>query len=303
LVAAALLLAGATPLSAQSVKAGIEAWQRADYSAAVAIWRPLAEKGDADAAFNLGQAYRLGRGVPINLAASQTWFERAAAKGHIDAQTTLGLLLFQNGDQPGGLRWLKTAADKGEARALLVYGTALVNGDGVTQDPVLGYAYVSRAAAQGLAAAKDTLKQLDQILPLADRRKGVRVARAKAKAAPSPISRLVKPARTTAAAPAKPSPVAVAVSAKASKAPTQASPPTVANGAWRIQLGAFSQRGSAEALYRKLSANGAIAGRSAVYVPVGTITRLQVGPFASRAAAQSACNALRPQPCFPAPAK
>ena len=62
---------------------------------AVAIWRPLAEKGDADAAFNLGQAYRLGRGVPINLGAAKTWFERAADKGHLDAQTTLGLLLFR----------------------------------------------------------------------------------------------------------------------------------------------------------------------------------------------------------------
>ena len=62
----------ATPVSAQSVKAGIEAWQKSDYTAAVAIWRPLAEKGDADAQFNLGQAYRLGRGVPINLAAAQS---------------------------------------------------------------------------------------------------------------------------------------------------------------------------------------------------------------------------------------
>src|SRR5437762_5169881 len=101
-----MLLATAAPLSAQSVKAGIEAWQRADYAGAVAIWRPLAEKGDADAAFNLGQAYRLGRGVPINLAAARTWFERAANQGHVDAQTTLGLLLFQNGDQAGGLKWL-----------------------------------------------------------------------------------------------------------------------------------------------------------------------------------------------------
>src|SRR5437867_10786254 len=94
LIAAALLSIAAAPLSAQSVRAGIDAWQRADYSAAVAIWRPLAEKGDADAAFNLGQAYRLGRGVPTNIAAATTWFERAAAKGHVDAQANLGLLLF-----------------------------------------------------------------------------------------------------------------------------------------------------------------------------------------------------------------
>src|SRR3982751_1181731 len=113
------------PGSAQSVKAGIDAWQKTDYSAAVAIWRPLAEKGDADAAFNLGQAYRLGRGVPLNLAAATIWFQRAAAKGHVDAETTLGLLLFGNGDQAGGLKWLKAAAQKGGGRGFLAYGTPL----------------------------------------------------------------------------------------------------------------------------------------------------------------------------------
>src|SRR3954453_9751662 len=102
LVAAVIAAFVAAPVAAQSVKAGIDAWQRAEYANAVAIWRPLAESGDADAQFNLGQAYRLGRGVPINLAAAKTWFERAAATGHVDAETTLGLLLFQNGEQGPG---------------------------------------------------------------------------------------------------------------------------------------------------------------------------------------------------------
>src|SRR5881409_2014345 len=122
LVAAMIAVAIAGRLPAQSVKAGIDAWQRADYLAAIAIWRPLAEKGDADAQFNLGQAYRLGRGVPINLALAKGWFERAAANGHLDAETTLGLLLFQNGDQTSGLKWLRQAAEHGEPRAQLVYG-------------------------------------------------------------------------------------------------------------------------------------------------------------------------------------
>src|SRR5689334_25075510 len=113
-IVTAVLLMVAAPLHAQSVSAGIEAWQQSDYTKAVAIWMPLATKGDADAQFNLGQAYRLGRGVPTNVAAAKTWFERAAAQGHVDAQTTLGLLLFQNGDQVGGLKWLKKAADQGE---------------------------------------------------------------------------------------------------------------------------------------------------------------------------------------------
>ena len=304
LVAAALLLAFSAPVSAQSVKAGIEAWQRADYSSAVAIWRPLAEKGDADAAFNLGQAYRLGRGVPTNLSIAKSWFERAARQNHVDAQTTLGLLLFQNGDQAEGLKWLKAAAEQGEARALLVYGTALFNGDGVTQDQVLGYAFVSRAAAQGLGPAKETLAQLDTLMPLDQRKKGVAIARTKAKAAPPPP--VAKPAK-----PAKPVQVATAQPAAAQPKPKPTPPtprpaatpaPALASGAWRIQLGAFSQRGSAEALYRKLSGTAALAGRRAFYIPVGAITRLQVGPFESKAAAAAACKAVGTA-CFPVPAK
>jgi cell division septation protein DedD len=298
----------ATPVSAQSVKAGIEAWQKSDYSAAVAIWRPLAEKGDADAQFNLGQAYRLGRGVPINLAAAQSWFERAADKGHVDAQTTLGLLLFQNGNHTGGLRWLKVASDQGEPRAMLVYGTALFNGDGVPQDPILGYAFVSRAAAQGLQAAKDTLGQLDQIMTVEDRKKGVALALSKAKASPAPASKspttkIAKAAPPKAAppkaAPAKPAPP-VAAATKPQPKPTAPAPSVPASGSWRIQLGAFSQRASAEALFRKLS--GKLTGRQAYYIPAGAVTRLQVGPFESKAAAAAACRAVG-QACFPVPGK
>jgi TPR repeat protein len=293
LFALALLCAVAAPASAQNVQAGIQAWQRADYSAAVAIWRPLAEKGDADAAFNLGQAYRLGRGVPTNIAAATTWFQRAAAKGHVDAETTLGLLLFGNGDQAGGLKWLKAAAEKGEARALLVYGTALINGDGVTRDPVLGYAYVSRAAAQGLAPARETLAQLDQVLPLDARKKGVAIAAAKAKAAPPPRSKPVQPTKAVQTAAAKPVPKPVPAAAPAAAQ-------GAASGAWRIQLGAFAQRGSAEALFQRLAAR--LSGKRPFYIPAGNITRLQVGPFESKTAAAAGCRAVATA-CFPVPAK
>lgn len=309
LVATGLLICAISSVSAQSVKSGIDAWQRSDYAGAVAIWRPLAEKGDPDAEFNLAQAYRLGRGVPTNLAAAKTWFERAAAQGHVDAQTTLGLLLFQNGNQGEGLKWLKQAADQGEPRALLVYGTALVNGDGVTQDPILGYAYVSRAAAQGLEPAKQTLAQLDKLISLDDRKRAVVLARAKAKAAPPPSSAPQKAAKRVEVAKAKPAPKPVeTVSAKPGKlekpAPkaSVAETPPAAKGDWRIQLGAFSQKGSAEALYGKLSGKSALAGRHAYYIPVGAITRLQVGPFESKAAAAGACKALG-QACFPVSAK
>jgi TPR repeat protein len=278
----------AAPLSAQSVQQGIEAWQNADYKSAVDNWRPLAESGDADAQFNLGQAYRLGRGVQVNLAAAQTWLTRAAGKGHVDAQTTLGLLLFDSGDRESGVRWLGSAAEKGDPRALLVYGTALFNGDGIKRNPVLAYAYVSRAAAQGLAPAKATLEDMNKAMPLAERKQGVQLAMAKASAAKKPKPKPERPL----AKPATP----------ATSAHQQANAGTVSGG-WRVQLGAFSQRASAETLFKRLSGNSVFAGRRPFYVAAGAVTRLQVGPFASRAAAAQACASLRGQPCFPVPAR
>ena len=292
----------AVPARAQSVTAGIEAWQRADYEAAVAIWRPLAEAGDADAAFNLGQAYRLGRGTAINLAAAQTWFERAARDGHVDAQTTLGLLLFDTGNRIGGLRWLRSAAEQGEPRALLVYGTALVNGDGIPRDPVLGYAYVSRAAAQGLAPAKTTLAEMDQVLPLEQRRKGVALAMEAAKAKPAGTATAPKPAPKKAEA--RPAAKAAGV-VPAPKAAARAAAAATTGPGWRLQLGAFSTRAAAEALYRKLSSAGMIAAQQPAYIAAGKITRLQVGFYRTRADAAAACRGLasRGQPCFPVATK
>jgi cell division septation protein DedD len=308
LVTAALLLALPAPAAAQSVKAGIEAWQRSDYSAAVAIWRPLAEKGDADAAFNLGQAYRLGRGVPTNLSIAKSWFERAAHQNHVDAQTTLGLLLFQNAEQAEGLKWLKAAAEQGEARALLVYGTALFNGDGVTQDQVLGYAYVSRAAAQGLGPAKETLAQLDSLMPLDQRKKGVAIAKAKAKAAPPPPSakrvKMAKPVEVAAVSKPPLTPAPSPAPSKPTAKPKPATPAPVqtvaASGAWRIQVGAFNNRAAAESAYGKLADNAALAGRSPQYIPFNQFIRLRIGPFASKQSAAAACSALRTA-CFPVP--
>lgn len=74
-VAFGTLLTAALPALAD-VKAGVDAWQQGDYAKAIAEWRPLANAGDPDAQFNLGQAYKLGRGVPADLNSAVDWFAR-----------------------------------------------------------------------------------------------------------------------------------------------------------------------------------------------------------------------------------
>jgi cell division septation protein DedD len=176
---------------------------------------------------------------------------------------------------------------------LLIVGTALYNGDDVPADPVTAYAYVSRAAAQGLAPAQATLADMDAVMPLDQRQKGVALAQAMATGAKKSASTVSPPAKVAAS---KPSPAKAAPARPPAAAPSKPAMAS-AGGKWRIQLGAFGQRKSAEALFGKLSSK--LGGQQAYYVPAGAVTRLQAGPFETRAAASAACARLAPQPCFP----
>ncbi len=295
-VAALMSVAGPAVAADQTVREGIEAWQKGDHAAAIATWSPLAAKGDADAAFNLGQAYRLGKGVPTDLARAQQYLEQAARKDHVDAATTLGILMFQNGNRTGAMRWIKKAALAGEARAMLLYGTALYNGDGIPVDPVMAYAFVSRAAAQGLGAGRATLADLDEAMSLDQRTKGLALAKVMVSGAAEKVAAEKVAAGKVPAA--KAPAVKVAAAAKPTIAPVaaKATAPPARSGAWRIQLGAFGKRSTAEALFARIQ--GKIGARQAYYVAAGAVTRLQVGPYDSRSAASAACAGLGGQACF-----
>src|SRR4051812_35535098 len=193
LVAGGLLAAGA---AWAGVKEGVEAWQAGNYSAAGNEWRPLADKGDADAQFNLGQAYKLGRGVPApDLKVAQSWYEKAAQQGHAQAQANLGLILFQNGERQRALPWIRKAAEMGDPRAQYVLGTALFNGDVTAKDWPRAYALMSLAADAGLPQAGTNLQAMDQYVPLAQRQQGLALKAQLAKAA-GPAPRIAVGPRT-----------------------------------------------------------------------------------------------------------
>lgn len=174
----AMAAAAVAPPAIAGVKEGVDAWTRGDYPTAVAEWRRAAEATrDPDAEFNLGQAYKLGRGVPIEPATALDWYRKAAASGHMQAQATLGLLLFQNGQRPEAMTWLKKAADQGESRAQYVVGTAYFNGDLLSRDWPRAYALMTRAKAANVGAATTSLQQMDQIIPQQQREAGLALAR------------------------------------------------------------------------------------------------------------------------------
>jgi uncharacterized protein len=159
-----------------TVKDGVDAWQAGDYAKAIAEWRTPAEQGDPDAQFNMGQAYKLGRGVTADQKMAQSWYQKAAQQGHEQAQANLGLILFQNGDRQGAMPWIIMAAQHGEPRAQYVLGTAMFNGDLVARDWPRAYALMTRAAASGLTQAASSLQQMDKYLSIADRQQGAIMA-------------------------------------------------------------------------------------------------------------------------------
>lgn len=79
--------AGAGPLEDANA-----AYERGDYATAVRLWRPLAEQGNPEAQFILGQMYNTGRGVAQDHPEAVKWYRRAAEQGDVLAQAVLGAM-------------------------------------------------------------------------------------------------------------------------------------------------------------------------------------------------------------------
>lgn len=298
LVLAALATIAAVPAGAD-VKAGVDAWAKGDWDHAVEEWRGPAVAGDADAQFNLAQAYKLGRGVPVDPALAESWFRRAALQGHQQAETNYGIALFEADRKAEAAPWLEKAVARFEPRAQLVLGTMLFNGDGVKRDYPRAYALMTRASAAGLASAQRTLADMDGFVSPADRERGVALARRyEAQARGMPPSAPGRTATRVGEPSARPAPIRTAAlppsrSAAEADLPTPARTASAArtSGGWKVQLGAFRDRGNAEGLWQRVS--GRLRGASPSYVAGGGVTRLQAGGYPTRAAAASACSAAR----------
>ncbi len=92
-----------------------------DFALAVQVFTKAAEAGNAQAAFNLGEMYRTGLGLPQNYQRAAGWFERAARADFAPARFYLAVLVF-NGlgvprDQERARDLLKLAAQQGFLQA------------------------------------------------------------------------------------------------------------------------------------------------------------------------------------------
>src|SRR6516164_10820540 len=117
---------------------GIAAYQRGDFVAALRLFQPLAERGDASAQCNLGVMYEQGRGVAQNYREAMRWFRLAALQGDASAQSNLGVMYYTGQgiaqDFREAMRWYRLGAGQGNAEAQLNLGVMYEQGRGMPQD-------------------------------------------------------------------------------------------------------------------------------------------------------------------------
>lgn len=132
-----------------------EAFKKNDYKTAFDGFKVLAEKGNAEAQLYLGQMYRYGDGVSVDIKEVLKWVTLSAENGYDEAQLWLGKEYYFGWfgfpkDYSESLKWLKMAAEQGNASAALSMGQRYQRGfGGVSQDYLEAIKWFKKGAEKG----------------------------------------------------------------------------------------------------------------------------------------------------------
>lgn len=143
---------------------GLAAYNSADYEKALALWSPLAESGNADSQFGLGQMYGNGFGVMMDDALAIKWYSLAADQGHANAQYNLAIM-NQNGwgvpqSDAAAIQLFALAAEQGVVDAMVALGRFYEMDFSDEYDPVRAFKWFGVANMLGhldAGARRDTL--------------------------------------------------------------------------------------------------------------------------------------------------
>lgn len=151
----ALLSEGCADLN---FRQGMYAYNKGDYIEAIQIWRPLAQEGNIEAQYFLGEMYVRSHTLPRDINEAISWWRRAAHKGHAASQVKLGKL-YATGygvkqDFDEAHKWYSKAAQQGGAIAQYNLASFYELGrSGMVNQKLAAY-WFERAAKQGLTLAE-----------------------------------------------------------------------------------------------------------------------------------------------------
>ena len=133
-------------------------------AAVVQTLRIAAEKGDAQAQYQLGECYRAGEGVDVDFVEAAKWYRLACEQGHQCAAYRLGSFYsFGRGvesDPRKAREYYEQAVSLGSLDALNDLGVLYKLGLGVAKDPSKAADLFTEAAEVGIALAQFNLALL-----------------------------------------------------------------------------------------------------------------------------------------------
>jgi len=134
--ALASILAVPSLAGTRDISDGLLAYESGDFRSALAVFRPLVERGDPSAQFMIGAMYFYGHGLNRDDGSAAIMFHKAANQGNAEGQLAFGsLLLYGVGlrqDIVKSYMWLKIASESAnpavaeQARALLAHAEKLM---------------------------------------------------------------------------------------------------------------------------------------------------------------------------------
>ena len=153
----ALLFAGCQDAKNLTMK-GIEAFDAENYTMAYEELAPLAVGGDPEAQFYVAKMHYFGFGIPKDLDMAFVRYTDSAEQGYMKAQHNLGLMyidgLSTDTNPELGYEWIAKAAAQGLALSQFMMGVALtMEGSPLKQDITRGLEYYKAAALQNYPAA------------------------------------------------------------------------------------------------------------------------------------------------------
>lgn len=131
-LAASLAMFGSTAWALGDAQA-LAAYQAKNYREAMRLYRPLAEKGDAEAQYYVGRMYEKGEGVRRDQNEVVKWYLKSAENGYAPAQyrVAVGYAYGLGGlskDQDEAVKWLRRSAEGGHKKAQKYLGRAYAEG-------------------------------------------------------------------------------------------------------------------------------------------------------------------------------
>jgi septal ring-binding cell division protein DamX len=161
----------AQPIQAD-YQSGLDAYNAARYTTALDNWKAVAEQSPsevntaiyAETHYAIGMLYWLGQGVAPDWDEAAKWLRKAAELGNAGAQGKLGFMYTEGitveKDHDQAFQWFSKAAKQGDVDGQYNLGIFYLNGWGTEQDKTLAAQYLAAASAQGDEGAEAALQGL-----------------------------------------------------------------------------------------------------------------------------------------------